>query len=113
MGTSTRDSGQIAGFREAVDVCELADLGYKGLDWTWEKIVRGGEFCRVRLDHALASPSWSALFPFASLEHLTAANSDHCPILLNTELEATSMRHALKNPFDMSVCGKQRKIFIK
>jgi len=113
MGTSTRDSGQIAGFREAVDVCELADLGYKGLDWTWEKRVRGGEFCRVRLDRALASPSWSALFPFASLEHLTAAKSDHCPILLNTELQTTSMRHALKNPFDMSVCGKLGKIFIK
>ena len=72
MGTSTRDSGQIAGFREAVDVCELADFGYKGLDWTWEKRVRGGEFCRVRLDRALATPSWSALFPFAFLEHLTA-----------------------------------------
>ena len=82
-----------------MDVCELADLGYKGLDWTWEKRVRGGEFCRVRLDRALASPRWSALFPFASLEHLTATRSDHCPILLNTEQETISMSHSLKKPF--------------
>ena len=59
MGPNERDSAQIEGFREAVDVCELADLGYKGLDWTFEKRVAGGEFCRVRLDRALATASWS------------------------------------------------------
>lgn len=32
MGPNERDSAQIAGFRVAVDVCELANLGYKGLD---------------------------------------------------------------------------------
>ena len=35
---------------------------------------------------------WSALFPFASVEHLTAAKSDHCPILLETDLVDTSVR---------------------
>ena len=44
MGPNERDSAQIEGSREAVDVCELADLGYKGLDWTFEKRVAGGEF---------------------------------------------------------------------
>jgi hypothetical protein len=73
FGPNERDSAQIEAFREAVDICGLADLGYKGLDWTWEKRVAGGEFCRVRLDRALATTSWSSLFPFASVEHLTAA----------------------------------------
>ncbi|XP_073367683.1 uncharacterized protein [Aegilops tauschii subsp. strangulata] len=41
MGPNERDSAQIEGFREVVDVCELADLGYKGLDWTLEKRVAG------------------------------------------------------------------------
>lgn len=99
MGPNTRDSGQIVGFRDVVDICGLADLGYNGLDWTFEKRVSGGEFCRVRLDRALATPSWSSRFPFASVEHLTATKSDHSPIVLSTQLEASNMRHALKNPF--------------
>jgi hypothetical protein len=58
FGPNERDSAQITSFREAVDVCELADLGYSSLDWTWEKKVAGGEYCRVPLDRALATASW-------------------------------------------------------
>ena len=39
------------------------------------------------------------MFPFASLEHLTAAKSDHSPILLLNELESNNLRLALKKPF--------------
>jgi hypothetical protein len=53
------------GFREAVDVCNLLDLGYKGHFWTWEKKVTGGTYTRVRLDRALGSAEWSAQFPLA------------------------------------------------
>lgn len=99
MGPNPRDSAQMEGFREAVDVCELADLGYCGLDWTFEKRVRGGGFCRVRLDRALASASWSHIFPFARVEHLTAVKSDHSPILLLNEMETGNQRIAVKKPF--------------
>lgn len=99
MGPNPRDSSQIAGFRDAVDICGLSDLGYKGLDWTFEKRVAAGQFCRVHLDRALATTSWSNLFPFASVEHLTAVKSDHNPILLLNELESTNLRFALKKPF--------------
>jgi hypothetical protein len=37
MGSNDRDIAQINLFREAVDACQLADLGYIGLDW----ILRG------------------------------------------------------------------------
>nr|XP_040249320.1 uncharacterized protein LOC120966829 [Aegilops tauschii subsp. strangulata]XP_045086245.1 uncharacterized protein LOC123494445 [Aegilops tauschii subsp. strangulata] len=76
-GLNARDSAQIEAFGEAVDVCGLAGLGYRALDWTWEKKVAGGHF--------------------ADIEHLTAAKSDHCPILLDTELA------------DTSVCAKQKQ----
>lgn len=49
------------GFREAVDLCGLCDRGYVGMDWTFEKKVAGGQFCRVRLDRALATASWSTM----------------------------------------------------
>jgi hypothetical protein len=68
---------QIEGFRETVDVCELADLGYKGISWTLEKRDTGGQFCRVHLDRALATSPWSGRF---YIRHLTASTSDHYPI---------------------------------
>jgi hypothetical protein len=85
MGVHERCNAQIQAFRETVDVCELMDLGFTGNPWTFERKVAGGTYCRVRLDRALATPGWSALFPLAVLEHLTAAASDHSPILLRFE----------------------------
>jgi hypothetical protein len=91
MSVCDRDESQMRGFREAVDVCGLCDIGYIGLDWTFEKKVAGGHYCRIRLDRALASPSWCSRFPYASLRHLTAATSDHSPILLLTERDSTEI----------------------
>jgi hypothetical protein len=82
FGVGNRDEAHMHAFRQAIDVCNLADLGYVGLDWTFEKKVRGGTYTRVRLDRALANPSWWQMFPQAELRHLTAAKSDHCPIFL-------------------------------
>jgi hypothetical protein len=44
--------------------------------------VAGGSFCRVRLDRALATIDWCLRFPETKVRHLTAAASDHGPILL-------------------------------
>jgi hypothetical protein len=49
-GVAGRRPGQIEGFRDAVDVCELSDLVYEGNGWTFENRVTGGSLCRVRLD---------------------------------------------------------------
>ncbi|XP_071676896.1 uncharacterized protein [Lolium perenne] len=55
----------------------------QGVPWTFEKKVAGGDYCRVRLDRALASSTWCALFPEAEVHHLPSyATSDHLPILL-------------------------------
>jgi hypothetical protein len=73
----------MAGFREMVDVCGLRDLGFEGRSWTFEKKVAGGTFCRVRLDRALATQEWCDCFAGAFVRNLTAASSDHGPILLS------------------------------
>ena len=65
-----------------VDVCGLYDLGFEGRNWTFEKKVAGGSYCRVRLDCALATADWCTRFPMARVTHLTAAASDHDPIML-------------------------------
>lgn len=65
------------------DICKLMDTGYQGQFWTYEKKVAGGSYTQVSLDRALASAEWNEKFPATHLIHLTAATSDHCPILLN------------------------------
>ena len=49
VGVQERSHAQIAGFRDMVDVCGLFDLGFIGRNWSFEKRVGGGSFCRVRL----------------------------------------------------------------
>ena len=69
-------------FRDALYTCGLFDIGYKGLDWTWEKKVAGSTFTRVGLDRCVATPAWMLAFLDATLEHKLAESSDHIPILL-------------------------------
>jgi hypothetical protein len=70
-------------FQEVVDVCGLTDLGYTGINWTFEKLVVGGSFCCVRLDRALPTTNWCSRYRLDEVQHLPAvACSDHIPILL-------------------------------
>ncbi|KAK5776656.1 hypothetical protein PVK06_044616 [Gossypium arboreum] len=62
-----------------VDSCELQDLVFSGLAFTWQ---RGGTF--VRLDRALENDAWMTSFPQALVSHLPYVKSDHRPILLST-----------------------------
>jgi hypothetical protein len=80
VGVKERSNAQMEGFREAIDVCGLADLGFEGRNWTYEKKVTGGSYCRVRLDRALATADWSERYPLAVVRHLTVAASDHAMI---------------------------------
>ena len=81
-GVQERSHAQIAGFREMVDVCGLYDLGFEGRNWTFEKKVAEGSYSLVRLDRALATADWCTRFSMARVTHLTAAASDHDPIML-------------------------------
>ena len=96
-GAGQRRQAQMDGFRDALDVCALEDLGYQGRAWTFEKKTSGGAYCRVRLDRAVASNDWIALFPHATLFHETAATSDHAPIRL--QLEPQNTMHTSKKIF--------------
>lgn len=66
-------------FREALDFCEMRDIGFSGLPWTYDNKQFGRRNVRVRLDRVVATEAWSNLFEHASVEHLV---SDHCPVLL-------------------------------
>lgn len=39
-----------------------------------------------RLDRFLANPAWLQFYPKATIHHLPRTYSDHCPLILNTNL---------------------------
>ncbi|KAF4371440.1 hypothetical protein F8388_001968 [Cannabis sativa] len=85
--------------RRAVQRSGLIDLGYQGIKFTWFKkgstSSLGTSLKRARLDRALASVDWRLAWPNAIVSHLTAASSDHKPILLDT----SGGRHCTKPQF--------------
>jgi hypothetical protein len=75
-------------FREALNDCNLVDLGFVGLPFTYDNGRRGDANVRVRLDRAVADAAWRDLFGDATLHHLVSSRSDHCPLLLEIRKES-------------------------
>lgn len=63
------------------------DIGFTGSPFTWWN--RRGWVINIQemLDRAMVSPNWRILIPKAGVVHLTAAISDHVPILLHLFLD--------------------------
>ena len=57
-----RREKQMKDFRDVLSPCDLHDLGFSGVPWTYNNKQEGERNVRVRLDRAVASPSWSDLF---------------------------------------------------
>ncbi|GMI69751.1 hypothetical protein like AT1G43760 [Hibiscus trionum] len=71
-------------FRDTLNDCELGDLGFDGVWFTWERGNFPHTNVRERLDRALANPSWWDLHPCYCVKHLLHSTSDHCPVLIDT-----------------------------
>jgi endonuclease/exonuclease/phosphatase family metal-dependent hydrolase len=75
----------MANFREALYFYDLHDIGFLGSPCTFDNKQKGDRNVRVRLDRAVATPSWSTFFLQFRLRHLSSSRSDHCPLLLEAE----------------------------
>ena len=60
------------------------DLGFAGNKFTWSNRRWGRNSIRERLDRGIANIEWRLAFPKANVIHLSAVNSDHCPLLIDT-----------------------------
>ncbi|KAL8161692.1 hypothetical protein V2J09_013181 [Rumex salicifolius] len=71
-------------FRSWVDDMELFDLGFSRLQFTWSRgndpLTRSSTW----LDRVLCNFNWRETFPEASIKHLARNQSNHAPILLNS-----------------------------
>jgi exonuclease III len=74
-------------FRQTVGTLQLLDIHLHGRRYTWSNDREQPTL--VRLDRVLASLDWEELFPACHLQALTSDASDHCPLLLQTNLALT------------------------
>ncbi|XP_050281519.1 uncharacterized protein LOC126722407 [Quercus robur] len=70
---------------EALESCQLQDLGFKGYPFTWNNKRRGEANTKIRLDRGVANEAWLRKFPFSRITHLSAHASDHLPLLLRVQ----------------------------
>lgn len=87
-----RSEREMEDFRETLADCNLHDIGFMGLPWTYDNKQSGHRNVKVRLDRAVVSSDWSALFPEARVEHLVSPCSDHCSLLITMTKDEINTR---------------------
>ena len=85
-GGQKRNQACMDRFREALEDCGLADLGFEGDPFTW----RNNNHCREnyvkeRLDRAVSCGDWTARFPLYKVINGEPRHSDHRPVIVNTD----------------------------
>jgi hypothetical protein len=78
---------QMEVFRNALAACNLHDIGFSGLPYTWDNGRSGNANVRVCLDRVVVDPAWRDAFDDAKVRHLVSSRSDHCPILVELRRE--------------------------
>ncbi|XP_059446420.1 uncharacterized protein LOC132177967 [Corylus avellana] len=69
-------------FQQALEDCQLSDLGYKGSRFTWNNGKEDENFTKERLDRAMANQEWCSMFGEYEVRILAARSSDHKPLLV-------------------------------
>lgn len=95
LSSTARSSAQMVAFRDCLQLCELVDLGFSGMPFTYNNNQFAVRNVQVRLDRCCADEAWRDLFPNVRVKHLMSSASDHCPLLLEVEvLEPDKRRHS-------------------
>lgn len=87
MSVTPRLKVQIVAFRDTLEVCNLVDLGFSGVPFTYDNKRHGAANVHVRLDRAVTTAAWRHLFAFLSVVHVASPCSDHVVLLLKGELD--------------------------
>ena len=82
MSATPRPEAQMVAFRDVLEVCELVDLGFIGVPFTYDNKRSGASNVKVRLDRAVASNDWRNSFAYSSVVHIPSPCSDHIAILV-------------------------------
>lgn len=85
-----RPERQMVDFKEVLSFCDLHDIGFSGLPWTYNNNQSGQRNVRVRLYRGVVT----LLFPDASVNHLTSPRSDHKALLLKLPGDGENFKSA-------------------
>lgn len=80
LGGQDRLDKQMGDFKEALSDCNLYDLGFSGVLFTWCNNREGDQRILKSLDHAIENDAWTSLFSNVGVIHGCVAYLDHCPI---------------------------------
>lgn len=78
-----RPMKQMQDFKDAMDGCSFADLGYVGNKFTWNNVHKGGVTIWERLDRAVATNNWISIFPAVKVVHLEYGTSNHKALFIH------------------------------
>lgn len=80
-GGSRKGQKFMGAFKEAIDVCQLIDPGFKGPSFTWRSRPRGDNIIKERLGRFLLNQNLLNKVEKIIAEHRPFHSSDHRPIL--------------------------------
>ncbi|KAH1030998.1 hypothetical protein J1N35_043172 [Gossypium stocksii] len=86
-GGVPREERRMEGFRKVLADCNLADVGYLGNWFTWERGNLAETNIQGRLDRGVANDDLFSIFPNYVIQHLPHSFSDHCPLFVLTDRE--------------------------
>ena len=72
-------------FRDALELCQLEDLGYRGYPFTWSNKRLADANTKICLDRAVATKEWREKYQLSTVTHLYSHASDHLPIVLQIQ----------------------------
>ena len=80
---AARPEWQMRAFREAVEDCSLHDLGWSGVEYTWDNKRQGAANVKARLDRAFGNDAFVHKFVNMKVRHIVTTESDHNFVLLD------------------------------
>jgi hypothetical protein len=99
-------------FKQALEVCELHDLGFEGDVFTWRNKQRvGNSHIKEMLDRAVANFEWLEKFPLVHVKNGDPFYSDHRPVIVSTEEEDIMRRQSTERSFKFEAKWLQEEGF--
>ncbi|KAL2242593.1 UNVERIFIED_CONTAM: hypothetical protein Sindi_0377300 [Sesamum indicum] len=83
-------------FCEALESCDLQDLGFEGNPFTWCNRHLALDIIYKRLDRARGDSKWKTLYPNTVVQYISVTSSDHLSILVDLVVVSLPPRTQLK-----------------